>query len=109
MIGQAAIGNPRIFTPHRPTDQERIQTCLDHLYLMTAYEIYLDHTRLSFPEESDQLALNRKHIHISKKYNPNSDEASDMPTLERHDYLFPMPSEKLLHNYSTIIQQHIEK
>ena len=104
MIGQSAIGNPWIFTPHIPSTEERLQTSLDHLYLMTAYEIYLDHTRTLFPEESDQLALNRKHLHMIKKYNPDNDERSDLPTLDRHDYLFPMPTRQLLNDYVTIIR-----
>ena len=31
MIGQAAIWNPRIFTPHEPTLEEKCETILDHL------------------------------------------------------------------------------
>ena len=105
MIGQAAIGNPRIFTPHEPSKEDRIAIAIEHTYLMTAYEVYLQHTRLSFPEESDQLLLNRKHLHIAKKYNPDSDEAYNIPTLDRHDYLFPMPTENLLKNYVAQIQE----
>lgn len=108
MIGQAAIGNPRIFTPHLPDRTERIETALKHLYLMAGYEIYLDHTRLQFPEESDQIALNRKHLHMVKKYDPNSDEMSDLPAIERHPYLFPMPSRALLDQYAKTIEKGIQ-
>ena len=31
MIGQAAIWNPRIFTPHEPTREEKLETILKHL------------------------------------------------------------------------------
>ena len=31
MIGQAAIWNPRIFTPHGPTNEEKLETILKHL------------------------------------------------------------------------------
>ena len=31
MIGQAAIWNPRIFTPHKPTLEEKLETVLKHL------------------------------------------------------------------------------
>jgi tRNA-dihydrouridine synthase len=31
MIGQAAIWNPRIFTPHEPTSEEKLETILKHL------------------------------------------------------------------------------
>lgn len=105
MIGQAAIWNPRIFTSHEPSKEDRITIAIEHTYLMAAYEVYLQHTRLSFPEESDQLLLNRKHLHIAKKYDPNSDEAYNIPTLDRHDYLFPMPTEALLNNYITQIKE----
>lgn len=107
MIGQAAIGNPWIFTTHEPSPKERLQTCLDHLYLMSAYEVYLSHTREQFPEMSDQLMLNRKHLHMIKKYNPDSDEMSDLPYLDHHDYIFPMPSYNLLEHYADTIKNSI--
>jgi len=34
MIGQAAIGNPRIFTPHIPSHQEKYETICKHLALL---------------------------------------------------------------------------
>lgn len=40
MIGQTAIGNPRIFTPHKPSTQELKETILRHLQLMVASELY---------------------------------------------------------------------
>jgi tRNA-dihydrouridine synthase len=36
MIGQAAIGNPRIFTPHLPTLDEKLETILRHLDVSVA-------------------------------------------------------------------------
>lgn len=41
MIWQAAIGNPRIFTNHEPSDQEKIETTIEHLKLSAKFEIYL--------------------------------------------------------------------
>ena len=41
MVGQAAIGNPWIFTPHQPTMLEKKQCVLEHLDLMIANELYL--------------------------------------------------------------------
>jgi tRNA-dihydrouridine synthase len=38
MIGQAAIGNPRIFTPHTPSREEIKETILKHLDYMVSYE-----------------------------------------------------------------------
>jgi tRNA-dihydrouridine synthase len=40
MIGQAAIGNPWIFTSHVPDKHELKQTVLKHLDLMIACEYY---------------------------------------------------------------------
>lgn len=40
LIGQAAIGNPRIFTPHTPSTQELKETILRHLDLMVASELF---------------------------------------------------------------------
>ncbi|MFA7717660.1 MAG: tRNA-dihydrouridine synthase family protein [Candidatus Absconditabacterales bacterium] len=40
LIGQAAIGNPRIFTPHIPDKKEIKETILKHLDYMIATEIY---------------------------------------------------------------------
>ncbi|MFZ2150742.1 MAG: tRNA-dihydrouridine synthase [Candidatus Absconditicoccaceae bacterium] len=39
LIGQSAIGNPRIFTPHTPDIKELKETVLQHLNLMIDYEI----------------------------------------------------------------------
>jgi tRNA-dihydrouridine synthase len=99
MIGQAAIGNPWIFTPHTPTIQDRYEVARDHLYLLCAYSHYMTQTRALFPEESDQLALNRQHLHGIKKYDPDSDERSDLPSIARHDYVFPMPTMDVLSLY----------
>ena len=41
MIWQAAIGNPWIFTDYQPTNQEKIDTALEHLDLLAKFEIYL--------------------------------------------------------------------
>ncbi len=38
MIGQAAVGNPRIFTPHIPSREEIKETILKHLDYMISYE-----------------------------------------------------------------------
>lgn len=51
----------------------------------------MDHTRQQYPEMSDQLMLNRKNLHLTKKYDPDSDEAQDIPPIDFHDYLFPFP------------------
>jgi len=44
MIGQSAIGNPWILTPHEPTHTEKIKTILTHLDFSVACEIYFRQT-----------------------------------------------------------------
>jgi hypothetical protein len=39
MIGQAAIGNPRIFTPHIPSAEEKAITIIKHLNLTIEGEL----------------------------------------------------------------------
>lgn len=48
MIGQAAIGNPRIFTPHIPSREEIKETILKHLDLMISYENYFQEQKENF-------------------------------------------------------------
>lgn len=40
MIAQATIWNPRVFTNHTPTAQEKFETIITHFELMAKYEIY---------------------------------------------------------------------
>lgn len=40
MIGQAAIGNPWVFTPHAPSTEEIKVTLLRHLDYMMKYEYF---------------------------------------------------------------------
>lgn len=42
MIGQAAIWNPRIFTPHEPTSEEKLETVLQHLDYSIACDQWFD-------------------------------------------------------------------
>ena len=64
MIGQAAVGNPRIFTPHTPSKKELKETILRHLDLMVSYENYFQEQKstykniLAMPES---LKMNVKH------------------------------------------------
>ena len=48
MIGQAAIGNPRIFTPHTPSKKEVKETILKHLNYMVAYEQFFQKQKEKF-------------------------------------------------------------
>jgi tRNA-dihydrouridine synthase len=54
MIGQAAIGNPRIFTPHTPTMEEKLQTILRHLDLAVACDQLFNGEILLSPDQLNQ-------------------------------------------------------
>jgi hypothetical protein len=48
LIGQSAIGNPRIFTLHVPGKEELKETILKHLNYMIAYEEYYQKQKETF-------------------------------------------------------------
>lgn len=48
MIGQSAIGNPRIFTPHLPSREEIKKTILKHLDYMISYENYFQEQKSKY-------------------------------------------------------------
>jgi len=50
MIGQAAIGNPRIFTPHTPSREEIKQTILKHLDYMISYENFFQEQKANYKD-----------------------------------------------------------
>lgn len=50
MIGQAAIGNPRIFTPHIPTREEIKETILKHLDYMISYEVFFQEQKTNYKD-----------------------------------------------------------
>lgn len=89
MIGQAAIGKPRIFTPHIPTREEIKDTILKHLDYMISYEIFFQEQkakykgRLAMPDtikmnikniQAITLAEFRKHLFQYVKWIPWSKE-----------------------------------
>lgn len=74
MIGQGAIGNPWIFTPHEPNWQEKIAVIKEHLLLMIACDLWFEERgekvedyRLHQPQESD-LQLLKAQIDPEKEY-----------------------------------------
>lgn len=48
MIGQAAIGNPWIFTPHVPNREEIKTTILKHLDYMISYENFFQEQKATY-------------------------------------------------------------
>lgn len=89
MVWQAAIADPWIFTGHTPSTQERYETIMEHLYLAVAYEIW---SQIHVNEPDEDMSINKKYLHAFKKYDPNSDEAYDLPPLVRHKYSITMPT-----------------
>ena len=50
MIGQAAVGNPRIFTPHIPSREEIKETILKHLDYMITYENFFQEQKIKYKD-----------------------------------------------------------
>lgn len=85
MIWQAAIWNPRIFTNHEPTIQEKIEIAIEHLKLSAKFEIYLQ-----------SLKDNRK-----EKIYPNLQEIESIDIEKNIDkiYFTPLTFRKYFHQY----------
>lgn len=85
MIGQGAIGNPRVFTPHEPTLEEKIEVIKEHLEMMIACELWsenwgekVEDYRFNQPKKSDLEFL-------KKEINPKAEYRS---VIEFRKYLF---------------------
>ena len=85
MIGQWAIGNPWIFTPHEPTLEEKIEVMKMHLEMMIACELRfkqrgekIEDYKFNQPKKSDLEFL-------KKEINP---EAEYRSVIEFRKYLF---------------------
>lgn len=90
MIGQAAIGNPRIFINHEPTVEERFICARTHLELAVACEIYFK-DNIQEPE-GEEIIHNRKYLHMLKKCEEDTDELDSSYSIAPHLYTFPMPT-----------------
>lgn len=85
MIGQGAIGNPRVFAPHEPTLEEKIEVIKAHLEMMIACELWFENWgekiedyKFNQPKKSDLEFL-------KKEINP---EAEYRSVVEFRKYLF---------------------
>ena len=85
MIGQGAIGNPRVFTPHEPILEEKIEVIKEHLEAMIACELWFENWgekvedyRFNQPKKSDLEFL-------KKEINPKAEYRS---VIEFRKYLF---------------------
>ena len=63
MIGQAAVGNPRIFTPHIPSKEEIRDTILKHLDYMISYENFFQEQKAKYKN----ILTMPDHIHMNVK------------------------------------------
>lgn len=90
MIWQSAIWNPWIFTNHKPSIQEKIETAIEHLKLSAKFEIYLQ-----------SLKENRK-----KKIYPSLQEIENINLENNIDkiYYTPLTFRKYFHQYLKWIQ-----
>ena len=90
MVGQAAIGNPRIFTNHEPSIKEKIETAIEHLNLSAKFEIYLQN-------------LKEKQ---KKKIYPKLDEIENIDLEKNIEkiYYTPLTFRKYFHQYLKWIQ-----
>ena len=85
MIGQGAIGNPWVFTPHEPTLKEKIEVMKAHLEMMIACELWFENWgekiedyKFNQPKKSDLEFL-------KKEINPKAEYRS---VIEFRKYLF---------------------
>lgn len=87
MVGQSAIWNPRIFTNHSPTIQERFETILEHINLLAKFEIFT----------SD---LNPKNL-WKNKIKPKLQEIESIDIQSNYEkiYYTPLLFRKYLHQY----------
>lgn len=90
MVWQSAIWNPWIFTNHKPSIQEKIETAIEHLKLSAKFEIYLQ-----------SLKENRK-----EKIYPNLQEIENINLENNIDkiYYTPLTFRKYFHQYLKWIQ-----
>lgn len=85
MIWQAAIWNPRIFTNHKPSTQEKINTAIEHINLAAKLEIFLQ-----------SLKENRK-----RRIYPTLNEIENINLKENLDKIHytPLTFRKYFHQY----------
>lgn len=84
MIGQAAIGNPWIFTPHHPTPQEKLTTILKHIELIKVRNLSEENLQRSLMEFRKHLYSYVKGIPGSKEFKTECNQIKDYQTLVNH-------------------------
>lgn len=98
MIAQAAIGDPRVLTPHTPTPQDRFDILHKHLALTVAYESYFRDTLEKYPEDPEDTILiqNKQNLHSIKIEQDDDTIVHDIPEIQRHKRSMPFPTREEL-------------
>ncbi|USN57385.1 MAG: tRNA-dihydrouridine synthase [Candidatus Peribacteria bacterium] len=92
MVGQAAIGDPRIFTPHEPTPQDRYDIIMEHMHLLLAYE-YWKEKNIPDTYEDPATLHNKTLLHARKKGGDIGDDTRhEVSELQLHDFVMMMPT-----------------
>ncbi|MEI7562154.1 MAG: hypothetical protein WCJ39_00015 [bacterium] len=87
MIGQSAIGNPWIFTPHIPDNEEKKQTVLEHLDLTIAAFLWY-HSQMTEGKETLTMP-SREHLDtIRNQYIKSPGIIPSRPLTEFRKHLF---------------------
>lgn len=90
MIGQAAIWNPRIFTPHKPTIEEKLETILQHLDYNIACDQWFDEmiASKSWEISTQDLNISLERIENRVKENKNKSDFQPHTIVEFRKFLF---------------------
>lgn len=92
MIGQAAIGDPRIFTPHEPTPQDRYDIIMEHMHLLLAYE-YRKEKNIPDTYDDPATAHNKQLLHARKKGGDIGDDTRhEVQAMQLHEFIQTMPT-----------------
>lgn len=108
MVGQAAIGNPWIFTPHEPTPQDRYDIIIEHMHLLLAYE-YRKTKHIPDTYEDAATRHNKKLLHARKKGGDIGDDTRhDVQEMKLHTFVMPMPTMAELDHIATHLEDYID-
>lgn len=89
MIGQSAIGNPRILTPHLPTIEQKFTTIFRHLDLMMASEWLFQEAIQTMDEILPMPTLKQLQAISKQKPRLEKPESTRHVPHEFRKYLFP--------------------
>ena len=89
MIGQSAVGNPRIFTPHIPSREEIKETVLKHLEYMISYENFFQNWDMEKLKDGNIMVMPtkkeiEKYIPKIKNLSSKSQALRSIPEFRKH-------------------------